>query len=413
MTAVSEQCQKSHYDVIATEKIKALWQNYQRTRDYSLQICSTLSDEDIQSQSMSDASPLKWHLAHTTWAFETFILKPSIPNYQPFNPHFEFLFNSYYNAIGAQYPRANRGLLIRPTRSEVETYRRSIDKLMKALFDEGLDRELYNLIELLIHHEQQHQELMFTDFKHLTSFTPFDYQYFSQGVKIESNLLPVKSNASIGFSSGLYNIGSNDDSFYFDNEGPRHRVFLEAFAIDSQLVSNREYLEFIDDGGYQEPSYWLSEAWYKIKEKSITHPLYWQNKENKWLEHTFSGEKEIVPELPVKHINYFEANAFASWKGKRLPSEYEWEVAAQSQNNSFNMMEQLWQWTSSSYNAYPGFKTASGAIGEYNGKFMVNQYVLRGGSVATPADHIRTTYRNFFYPGASWQFTGIRLAETL
>ncbi len=401
-----------------TLRLSQLIKHFDTTRQYSTAICAQLTSEDLQAQSMTDASPLKWHLAHTTWAFETFICKPAIKNYTQFNSTFEYLFNSYYNAVGKQYSRAHRGLLTRPSYQEVLNYREHVDRAIHQFFEQldTANHHLIALFELLINHEQQHQELMFTDLKHLFSFNPLSPQLPVYGEKIESSLTQCQSEnlTSISFNEDLYPIGHNNEPFYFDNEGPQHRVFLQAFSIDSQLASNADYLAFIDDGGYQKAEYWLSEAWYQIKQNNTKHPIYWQNNNNQWFEHTLTGKQPININEPVKHVNYFEANAFANWKNKRLPTEQEWEVAARSNaQNLTQMLNQLWQWTSSSYNAYPGFKPVEGAIGEYNGKFMVNQYVLRGGSIATPDKHIRPSYRNFFYPSASWQFSGIRLAESI
>lgn len=387
---------------------------YKWSRTYSEAICESLSDEDIQAQSMPDASPLKWHLAHTTWAFETFILKRFSPRYSAFDKSFEYLFNSYYNAIGEQYPRPQRGLLTRPGRNTVMQYRQHVDAAMLALIlkvekNPTENIECINLIRLVINHEQQHQELMLTDLKHLLSFNPNHPVY----ADVES-LSPCVEKASVTIDEGLYEIGHQNETFYFDNEGPSHPFHLLAFKIDTELVSNAEYLEFVQDDGYHRAEFWLSEAWYNLNQANQRAPLYWSQKNNSWYEYTLNGLKSLDPSQPVKHINYFEANAYAAWRGKRLPTEQEWEVAAKLHSDKLSQLfNQLWQWTSSSYSAYPGFTPAKGAIGEYNGKFMVNQYVLRGGSLATPKGHIRPSYRNFFYPNASWQFSGIRLAETI
>ncbi|TQV73019.1 ergothioneine biosynthesis protein EgtB [Aliikangiella marina] len=392
-----------------------LLKQYQETRNYSIQICEGLSDEDLQAQSMADASPLKWHLAHTTWAFETFLLKTYLVEYEAYDPLYEYLFNSYYNAIGEQYPRPQRGLITRPSRETVYAYRRYVDNAMEQLITnidtQSMDdhEACTDLLRLMINHEQQHQELMLTDFKHLLSFNPAYPKY-----RDVENLSVVEDNQMLAFEGGLVNIGHQDETFYFDNEGPRHAYFLNPYKLASRLVTNGEYLNFVESGGYQEPSFWLSEAWQKIKQTGNTQPLYWQQIDGKWFEYTLNGLIPLNHDCPVKHVNYFEATAFANWKDKRLPTEQEWEASVSSNDlrlkQTFN---QLWQWTSSSYNAFPGFKPKTGAVGEYNGKFMVNQYVLRGGSIATPPGHIRASYRNFFYPDASWQFTGIRLAETI
>lgn len=392
----------------------SLNEHYQRCRLYSLSICEELSDEDMQAQSMPDASPLKWHLAHTTWAFETFVLKPFYEGYQIFDDSFEYLFNSYYNAIGEQFPRPQRGLLTRPNRKTIMRYREHVDKAMCALISQleqgnQTNSECSQLIRLVINHEQQHQELMLTDLKHLLSINPTYPKY-----KDIESLSPCRKNSIVRIDAGLYEIGHQNEDFYFDNEGPRHQHHLAAFSIDSSLISNAEYLEFIQDDGYFRAEFWLSEAWYSLNQSNLRHPYYWSKHQDNWFEYTLAGLKPLAPEQPVKHINYFEANAFAAWRDKRLPTEQEWEVASKLHGGKLDQMfNQLWQWTGSSYSAYPGFKPVKGAIGEYNGKFMVNQYVLRGGSVATPLGHIRASYRNFFYPNASWQYSGIRLAETI
>ncbi|TQV86955.1 ergothioneine biosynthesis protein EgtB [Aliikangiella coralliicola] len=392
-----------------------LLQSYKNTRNHSQSICANLTDEDVQAQSMADASPLKWHLAHTTWAFETFILKPFVNDYRTFDDSYEYLFNSYYNAIGAQFPRPQRGLLTRPDRQTVNHYRNHVDHAMEKLFFEfaeikpDIQKKLIPLIKLTINHEQQHQELMLTDLKHLFSFNP-QFPVYSDIEQFE----PCEKSEAIRFEAGQYSIGHQQEEFYFDNEGPQHQCYLQDYTIDSHLISNGDFLEFINDGGYQSPQYWLSEAWQKINQNSVSHPLYWKKIKGQWHEYTLNGLKPVMPRLPVKHVNFFEANAFANWRGKRLPTEQEWETAVRSQHPQLKQcFGQLWQWTSSSYSAYPGFKPLEGAVGEYNGKFMVNQYVLRGGSIATPANHIRPSYRNFFYPDASWQFSGIRLAESI
>jgi len=401
------------------------------TRKISIQIVEPLSEQDMQIQSMPEASPTKWHLAHTCWAFETFILKNYLPGYKVYNPLFEYLFNSYYNSMGEQFPRAQRGLLSRPDSSVINQYRKYVDGAMSDLLEDEKNHdnaELYHLIQLMINHEQQHQELMLTDLKHALFINP-DYPVYSPSSTPRYNKTELQW---LNFDSGLYQIGAQAEGFYFDNEGPQHQVYLPAFQLSSRLVSCGEYLQFIESGGYQEPSFWLSEAWSKIQEQNISSPYYWVKKGKNWHHYTLSGLLPLDLDAPVMHINYFEANAYASYLNKRLPTEQEWEVAAQNMTisgtffdlnnlhpNTTNgehlqqMFGELWQWTSSSYSAYPGFKTPHGAVGEYNGKFMVNQYVLKGGSIATPKDHIRASYRNFFYPDASWQYTGIRLAENL
>ncbi|MET1253977.1 ergothioneine biosynthesis protein EgtB [Aliikangiella maris] len=402
--------------ISSLSNISELTDVFLSTRQSSLTICQNLSAEDLQAQSMPDASPLKWHLAHTSWAFETFILKPHKNNYQVFDKDYEYLFNSYYNAVGQQFPRPQRGLLTRPDLSTIFQYRKYIDEQMLALLTSPnahvinlTHQQLEQLVLLFINHEQQHQELMLTDLKHLLSINP---TYPS--VDYIETLTPSKNKQMLEIDAGLFSIGHNNETFYFDNEGPRHQFYVNAFRIATELVSNAEYLAFIEDNGYQTPDHWLSEAWQKINANNINHPLYWVKKENQWFEYTLSGLVPLNLHQPVKHISYFEANAFANWCDKRLPTEQEWEVAARNHGDQLQQLfNQLWQWTSSSYAAYPGFTPPPGAIGEYNGKFMVNQYVLRGGSIVTPAGHIRCSYRNFFYPDACWQYSGIRLAETI
>jgi ergothioneine biosynthesis protein EgtB len=409
------------------DKYSLLLEQFNTTRQLSLDLCNGLSDEDLQAQSMPDASPLKWHLAHTSWAFETFVLKQFVNNYQAFDPDYEYLFNSYYNAIGEQYPRAQRGLLTRPGHTKILEYRAFINEQVLNLIDNLFEKEkqkeqpqldCFSLIQLAINHEQQHQELMLTDIKHLFSFNPTFPALTNKNhiEKLETISYSTESsssmNESVEFPAGNYTIGHTNDDFYFDNEGPSHQFYLNSFKLDSMLISNAHYLEFVLDGGYQTASYWLSEAWQKISQQQIKHPLYWHQKNNQWFEYGLNGLQALALFQPVKHISFFEANAFANWKNKRLPTEQEWEVAARTNHPLLKQMfGQLWQWTASSYSPYPGFKPTSDATGEYNGKFMVNQYVLRGGSIVTPSGHIRPSYRNFFYPDAQWQYSGIRLAE--
>ncbi|MGX5200939.1 ergothioneine biosynthesis protein EgtB [Aliikangiella sp. IMCC44632] len=426
----------------------ALVDQFELIRQDSLDLCCGLSEADMQAQSMPDASPIKWHLAHTTWAFENFLLKPYLKDYQPFCSDYDYLFNSYYNAIGKQYPRPMRGLLTRPTFDEIIRYRRHVDNAMCAwLIDinkaqlEAQQASKHYLIQLCFNHEQQHQELMLTDLKHLFSFNPQHpalasnhpfkdhLEPVSTGLHSDANL-PANSNqaarekqrieSAISFPEGLYSIGHSttndqaDKRFYFDNETPSHPYYLTGFKLESQLVSNAEYLAFIQDGGYSRAELWLSEAWHLIQTQMIDMPLYWKKINHQYFQHTLHGLHQLELDQPVSHVSYFEANAFANWKKMRLPTEQEWEVAATTSPQHFNgLFNQLWQWTSSSYCAYPGFQPTQGVVSEYNGKFMLNQYVLRGGSIATPAHHIRATYRNFFAPSAQWQFSGIRLAECL
>jgi len=368
---------------------------------------------------MPDTSPTKWHLAHTSWAFETFLLKPYLKNYRPFDSSFEFLFNSYYNAIGKQFPRSQRGLLSQPSVASIFKYRSYVDSAMQNILNncDG-NAQIKNLVLLFINHEQQHQELMLTDLKHAYFQNP-TFPSYSQEEYAESPHEEIGNSANqpelewLGIPSGLYEVGHRNETFYFDNEGPQHKAYLEKYQIASRLVTNGEYLEFIDNGGYREASFWLSEAWTLIESTLQESPMYWIKRNEQWCQFTLSGMQPLVLDEPVQHLSYFEANAYANFVNKRLPTEQEWEVASRAEIGLQQMLCSLWQWTSSSYCAYPGFKIPDGAIGEYNGKFMVNQYVLRGGSKVTPENHIRPSYRNFFYPSACWQYTGIRLAGSL
>ena len=434
----------------------SLLNNYQRIRQQSLKLCHELETEDFELQADAFVSPIKWHLAHTSWFFETFVLK-NTPDYQVFHPQFEFLFNSYYNAVGKQYPREKRGLMSRPTVKEVKAYRQYIDQRLHKLLAtaETLTQEQSDLIILGLNHEQQHQELMLTDLKYNLSFNPL-YPIYAKA-KFPLEQAPDSNQNSdmealrfIEFGGGIYNFGHKGIGFSFDNETPRHQNLVHDFRIAHRLITNEEYCQFIDAGGYQDSQYWLADGWAWVQQNKITAPLYWQfeseggnhkkDQAPQRYEFRLTGYGQLHPQQPVTHVSFYEADAYARWAGKRLPTEYEWEVAskkrkvsgtfvdtksfhplqlASSHNTSIdhskNDIKQLfgdcWQWTQSSYAPYPGFKTPVGAVGEYNGKFMCNQMVLRGGSCVTPKDHLRTTYRNFFYPQDRWQFTGIRLAE--
>ncbi len=360
---------------------------------------------------MPDASPVKWHLAHTTWFFETFLLERFEENFAPFHQAFRVLFNSYYNGVGEKHPRPERGFLTRPSRAEVLVYRENVDARMNRLLavphPSATAVDLTSLIILGLQHEQQHQELILTDILHLLSRNPLHPAYDPQ---FQYPAINDSKPAWREFAGGLVEIGHQGDSFHFDNERPRHRQFLEPFELASHLVTNAEYAAFIDAGGYENSSLWLSEGWAWINSESIRHPLYWHNTAIGWHEMSLTGSRPLNPQAPLLHISYFEAAAYAQYVGARLPTEAEWEHAACTAELP-EMFGTAWQWTSSSYAPYPGFTTAPGALGEYNGKFMVNQYVLRGSSLATPENHSRVTYRNFFPTTARWQFTGIRLAR--
>jgi ergothioneine biosynthesis protein EgtB len=385
--------------------------HYESVRKRSLVLAEPLSDEDCGAQSMADASPVKWHLAHTTWFFETFILERLEAQFQPFHPAFRVLFNSYYNGIGDRHPRAKRGLLTRPSMQEVRAYRANVDSRIARLLAEHSDNEeLAALLELGLQHEQQHQELILTDVKHLLGQSALYPAYTPAQPQPAHGVAPL---AWIDFAGGLVEIGHDGDGFCFDNELPRHRTYLQPFALAERLVTNGEYLQFIDAGGYRDPALWLSEGWDQVCALALAQPLYWQKDDaDQWCEFTLHGLRPLDPARPATSLSLYEADAYANWRGARLPTEAEWEIAARSGNGRLHeLFGHCWQWTSSSYSPYPGYATAPGALGEYNGKFMLNQYVLRGSSLATPPGHARASYRNFFPGGARWQFTGIRLAK--
>lgn len=405
-------------------------------RRRSLLLAEPLTDEDCGAQSMPDASPIKWHLAHTTWFFETFILERMEAGFQPFHPAFRVLFNSYYNGVGEKHPRAQRGLLTRPAMAQVRAYRADVDARVARLLASGLDapqrEQLEMLISLGLEHEQQHQELMLTDVKHLLAQSALLPAYMEAAMPAA----PVAPQLSwVDFDGGLTEIGYDGEDFCFDNELPRHKQYVAPFQLASRLVTNGEYQAFIAAGGYFNAALWLAEGWDWVRSQNLKCPIYWQQDDNgNWQEFTLRGAQALDPNLPVTHLSLFEADAYAHWAGARLPTEAEWEVAAAraaidtgelhpagagaaagaaagTDTGLLQMFGHCWQWTSSSYSPYPGYRTAPGALGEYNGKFMLNQYVLRGSSCATPAGHARASYRNFFPAGARWQFTGIRLAR--
>jgi len=415
-----------------------LAEQYRRVRQTSLALAAPLSDEDCQVQSMPDASPTKWHLAHVSWFFETFVLERFEPNFKPFEPTYRVLFNSYYQGIGERHPRPQRGLITKPTLTEVKRYRASVDERIDALLLAQPDNdEMRALVVLGIQHEQQHQELLLTDIKHLLSFNPAHAGYAKRWPISAVQPQPLRW---FPFDGGLAELGHDaalDGDFCFDNETPRHRAFIAPFELASRPVSYGEYLAFIDDRGYQRPELWLAMGWDWVCSGEREAPLYWRRADGRWLNHTLQGVVEIDPHTPVCHLSFFEADAYARWAGARLPSEAEWEFAARhatrvqtahpnfADRGAFHPLPQagsaidepvqmfgdIWEWTQSSYGPYPGYRPLSGAVGEYNGKFMCNQYVLRGGSCATPAGHMRASYRNFFPPDAQWQFSGLRLAR--
>jgi ergothioneine biosynthesis protein EgtB len=404
----------------------SLQHDYDSVRRRSLHLAEPLSAEDCVAQSMPDASPVKWHLAHTTWFFETFILEPREARFAPFHPAFRMLFNSYYNGVGARHPRPQRGLLTRPSLDEVRAYRANVDARIKRLLAAAPDDDaLAQLVTLGLQHEQQHQELILTDLKHLLAHNPLAPAYLGLA------LAPAPAAAPLAwreFAGGMAEIGHAGQGFSFDNELPRHRVYVAPFALASRLATNAEYREFVDAGGYRDPDLWLSEGWDAVCAGALGHPLYWQpDGQGGWREFTLHGLLPLDPARPAVHLSLYEADAYARWRGARLPLEAEWELAAHgvpanagaalhpggaaADAGLAQMFGACWQWTASSYAPYPGYRPAPGALGEYNGKFMVNQYVLRGSSCATPPGHARTSYRNFFPAGARWQFSGIRLAR--
>ncbi len=396
-----------------------------RVRVRTEQLASPLSPEDACIQSMEDTSPAKWHLAHSTWFFESFILEKHAQRYKHFDPNFTYLFNSYYNSIGERHPRPKRGMLSRPSLDEVKRYREYVTRSIASLLD-GVDEDVWQrvsaLLELGINHEQQHQELLLTDIKHVLSQNPLRPAYRSDLV-IPAGVSPDQDWVSI--DEGLYEIGHRGHGFAFDNESPRHRVYLQDAKLRRSLVTNQEYLAFMQDNGYSDPMLWLAAGHDLKMQQQWDAPLYWEQIEDKWFTFTLAGLRALDLDHPVTHLSHYEADAFARWAGCRLATEAEWEISsAQSiteerfaDANIFHPTDasalagQCWQWTSSDYNAYPGYAPAAGAVGEYNGKFMSNQMVLRGGSCATPKAHFRNTYRNFFPHSARWQFSGIRLAK--
>jgi ergothioneine biosynthesis protein EgtB len=389
---------------LTTEKQTfTLAKKYLEVRSHTHEICKPLEIEDYVVQPIVDVSPPKWHLGHTTWFFETFILLPNFTGYKAFNPLYNFVFNSYYESIGARVIRTDRGNLSRPSVADVYRYRTYVDQHMAAFLESDLvNEELSKLLELGLNHEQQHQELLFSDIKYILGHNPLFPAYADEPiVKKELKTLEI-----IRMDEGIYEIGFAGETFCFDNEMGRHKIYLNSFEIENHPVSNREYLLFMEAGGYTDFTHWHAEGWEWVQQQQAKSPLYWHFVDGEWMNYTLNGLQEIAMDEPVCHVNFYEASAFASWRGMRLPTEEEWEVAASSLN-----WGERWEWTDSAYLPYPGFKKEAGAIGEYNGKFMVSQMVLRGASVATPAGHSRSTYRNFFHPKHQWQFSGIRLAK--
>ena len=413
-----------------------LAERYAAIRQASLALVAPLSAEDCQVQSMPDASPAKWHLAHITWFFETFVLERFAPSFKPFDPAFRILFNSYYQGVGEQHPRPRRGLLTRPTLAEVKRYRAHVDEGVQALLEARAgDPEIEMLVTLGLHHEQQHQELLLTDIKHALSCSPLSPAYAKRWPMARVGPQALRWFAFPGGLREMGHLPEDDGAFCFDNETPRHRAWADHFEIASRPATYGDYLAFMEDDGYSRPELWLSMGWDWARSGARKAPMYWRRDGDRWLSHTLQGTVEIDSHTPVCHLSYFEADAFARWSGARLPTELEWEIVARTlragapgnfaDRGAFHPMPQtapvgdepvqmfgdVWEWTQSAYLPYPRYRALPGAVGEYNGKFMCNQFVLRGGSCATPAGHVRASYRNFFPPEAQWQFSGVRLAR--
>lgn len=388
-----------------TPTIHKLQEQFIKTRKYSEALCRPLEIEDFVVQPIGFVSPPKWHLAHTTWYFEQFILKDNKPEYELFDPVFLFLFNSYYESAGEHWVRTERGNLSRPTVQKIKAYRTHVTEAINDFFEEGIPEELLPIVEIGINHEQQHQELLLMDIKYIFGNNPLFPVY---DVSFDENPTQKNKQSWIAMQEGVYDIGLDPDSdgFRYDNEMGQHKVYLQDYKIANKLVTNGDYLEFMKNDGYNQVLLWHSDGWDWLQETGIKKPLYWYKKEGRWYEYTLSGLKPLNLEVPLMHISYYEAFAYAQWKGLRLPTEAEWEAA----QGKFDWGSR-WEWTESAYLPYPGYKKPEGTIGEYNGKFMANQKVLRGGCVATPKGHSRPTYRNFFHPPMRWQYSGIRLAQ--
>ncbi|GAA0657941.1 ergothioneine biosynthesis protein EgtB [Sphingomonas insulae] len=414
---------------VAPSSQSPLARRYASVRALSLALTAPLSDADATVQSMPDASPAKWHLAHTSWFFETFVLRDHVPGYRLHDARFPFLFNSYYEAEGRRHARDRRGMITRPTLDEVRAYRAHVDAAVMAHLT-ALPEAALELVALGCHHEEQHQELLVTDILHLFGENPLEPAIWSPAPKV-----PVGMPGPIGWierAAGIVRVGHDGDGFAFDCEGPRHDALLVDHAIADRTVTNGEWAAFIADGGYRDPAHWLADGWAWVRAEGIVAPMYWEERNGGWTRMGLDGRRPIDPAAPVTHVSFFEADAYASWAGMRLPTEFEWEAAAQAHDaNGGNQMDaagaveprpaadgpaffgDVWEWTGSAYRPYPGFRAVEGAVGEYNGKFMSGQFVLRGGSCATPRGHARASYRNFFYPHQRWQFTGVRLAKDI
>ena len=412
-----------------------LLERYKAVRNFFHTLCEPLKTEDYVIQSMPDVSPTRWHLAHTSWFFEAFVLQNAVKHYKSLHPQYNFLFNSYYVQIGDRFTRANRGLLSRPTVEEIYDYRKYVDKNVIHFIENCSESELKEygpIIEIGINHEQQHQELMLTDIKHVFSMNPLYPVYIDRYSPLVDY---VPELAFKNFDEGIYETGHPENDFGYDNEFPRHKEYLKSFSIANRLITNREYIDFIESGGYEKTELWLSDGFAAAQKENWRAPMYWKKKDGEWWNFKLTGFHKVDPHEPVCHVSYYEADAYARWAGYRLPSEAEWETAAGNlpvtgnlvENGNFHpvaesekhkepltqMYGDVWEWTMSPYMPYPGYKTLPGALGEYNGKFMSNQMVLRGGSCATSITHIRKYYRNFFYPQSRWQFMGIRLAKNI